>query len=252
MKAVLLAAGRSTRLYPVTVDTPKCLLEIGGKTLLEHQLDAIQSCEVEEIVLVTGYLKHLLEDKISEIAQRYSFKITTIENPRYAETNNIYSLWTVREALRDSAFLVLHADVLFHPKILSTGAGADGDIVLIVDRAVLEETMKVKFDADGRVLTVGKHVQMSEATGTFLGLAKFSEAGGRALLDEAERLIESGETNAYFTLAVENLIKQNYEARAVLTNNLPWIEIDFPAELEQAKTEIFPLIANTGILTSNV
>lgn len=251
MKAVLLAAGRSTRLYPLTADTPKCLLEIGGKTLLEHQLDALAGCRIEEIIIVTGYLKHLLENKIAEISVRYSFKFTLIENSRFAETNNIYSLWTARELLNDSEFLVLHADVLFHPEILRAGAHAEGDIALVADREVLEETMKLKLNANGRVISVGKHVRMDEASGTFLGIAKFSGEGGRLMLGEVDKLIAENETNAYFTLAIERLLAQNREVRASMTGGLPWIEIDFPEELGRAQTEILPLITGAKVSTKD-
>ena len=111
--------------------------------------------------------------------------------------------------------------------------------------------MKLKLDREGRVTTVGKHVPMDEASGTFLGLAKFSEAGGREALSEVGALIEAGDVNAYFTLAVENIIKRGGSVSAALTDNLPWVEIDFPEELEQAKRDVYPLIAAAKGLTGN-
>ena len=238
MKAILLAAGRSTRLYPITLATPKCLLEVGGRTLLEYQLDALELCGVEEVVVVTGYFREMIEAKFAEIGDRYSFATNFIYNPRFAETNNIYSLWTAKDAAVGSEFFCMHADVLFHPDILLSAKNTPGDIVLVADQFLHEETMKLKLDGT-RVTSVGKHVKMDEASGTFLGLARFSAEGGRLLFDDLDRVIDGGHTNAYFTLALEGLIARGIEIGVSFTDGLPWIEVDFPEELEQAEKKLW-------------
>jgi choline kinase len=244
LKAVLLAAGRSTRLYPLTLDKPKSLLEVGGKTLLEYQLDALANCGIQELVIVTGYLDHLIETKIKSVQNRYAFAFEFIYNERFAETNNMYSLWTARESLTGGDFLCLHADVLFHPEILRAAANAEGNITLVADREILEETMKLKLndESENQVASVGKHISMKEASGTFLGIAKFSAGGGRLLFDELDRLVKAGETNAYFTAAVEILIKKNCKVTACFTDGLSWIEIDFPEELSEAEKKVLPML----------
>lgn len=245
MKAILLAAGRSTRLYPLTLNKPKSLLEVGGKTILEYQLDALANCGISELVIVTGYLNHLIESKIEQVKNRYSFDFKFVFNEKFADTNNIYSLWTAREDLIDKDFLCLHADVLFHPEILSSAAKSEAAITLVADREILQETMKLKLDGE-RVTSVGKHIGMKEASGTFLGIAKFSVEGGRLAFEELKNLIDAGETNAYFTLAVESLIEKNCEVKAVFTDDLPWIEIDFPEELSQAEAKVLPMLAKSA------
>lgn len=241
MKAVLLAAGSSTRLYPLTHDTPKCLLEVGGQTLLEHQLDALTLCDVAEVVVVTGYLSHLIEEKIEAIKSRYRFAFTFVSNPLFASTNNIYSLAVAGEHLHAHAFICLHADVLFHPLILQTAARNEDDVCLIADRAVLEETMKLKARGND-VLAIGKHVTMVEATGTFLGIAKFSEAGSRRMFAEVAKLIQAGETNLYFTAGVERLIAADFPVQVEFISGLPWIEIDFAEELAYARSQNYDFI----------
>ncbi len=238
LKAVLLAAGSSTRLLPLTENTPKCLLDVGGKTLLEHQLDALAVCGVSELIIVTGYLSQMLEEKIEQVGERYPFKFSFVHNALYAETNNIYSLWTAREALKDTAFLCLHADVLFHSQILRGGATSSDDVCLIADEEVLEETMKLKVKND-RVTAVGKHVSMEEASGTFLGLVKFSEEGGRRMFAEVDQLIAENRTKGYFTDAIERMIAGGYRVGVSFTRGLPWIEIDVKEELEQARREVY-------------
>ncbi len=249
MKAVLLVAGRSTRLYPLTLDKPKCLLEVGGRTLLEHQLDALAACGISELILVTGYLKHLIESKIDEIRDRYPFPFTIVYSPDFATTNNLHSLWAARDSVLGDDFLCLHADVLFHPEILVRAKQTAGDIVLVAETEILQETMKLQLDGD-RVTSVGKHISMKEADGTFPGIARFSAEGGRRVFEEVESLVDAGETNAYFTMAVENLIKRGFDVKASFTDDLPWIEIDIEEEWIQAEREVLPMIqANTSMAT---
>lgn len=233
MKAVILAAGRSTRLYPLTLDRPKCLLEVAGKTLLEHQMDALAKCGIDELVIVTGYLREQIEEKIDEVKARYPFSIPVVYTPRYAETNNLHSLCSAERLLINKDFLCLHADVLFHPDILVGLALTDGDFVLAAERRILQETMKLQLDGR-RVKSVGKHIGLDEASATFPGLAKFSAAGSKMLFAEIRELVDAGNTNAYFTLAVNSLIGKNREVLACFTNNLPWIEIDVAEELAEA------------------
>ena len=138
MKAVILAAGRSTRLYPVTEHIPKCLLDVGGRTLLEYQLDAISSAGVDEVVIVTGCQSDLILNKIDDIRASYPFNIATAYNDRFADTNNLYSLWTAKDLLRDQSFWCLHADVLFSAEILKLDPLTSGDICLIADLVFLK------------------------------------------------------------------------------------------------------------------
>jgi L-glutamine-phosphate cytidylyltransferase len=242
VKAILLAAGRSTRLYPITLATPKCLLEVGGRTLLEYQLDALEKCGVDEVVVVTGYFREMIEARFAEVGDRYSFSVRFVYNPLFAETNNIYSLWTAKDAVLGSEFLVMHADVLFHPQILIDLCNSDPEIVLVADQHIHEETMKLKV-VDGRVTSVGKHVRMDEATGTFLGIGIFSETGGGRLFAELDRVIEAGETNAYFTLALMGLIGKGEPIGVSWTNGKAWIEVDFPEELDQAAAILPEIVA---------
>lgn len=243
MKAVILAAGRSTRLYPLTLEKPKSLLEVGGKALLEYQLEALAACNVEKVFVVTGYFNNLIEDKINSVREKFPFDFEFIYNPRFAETNNIYSLRTAKDKLVGEDFLCLHADVLLHPAILQNVAKSEADIALVADEEILEETMKLKFDGK-RVTDVGKHIKPDEASGTFLGIAKFSKGGSKSLFDETEKLIASGELNAYFALAVKKLIEKGAAVEVSLTENLPWIEIDFPEELADAEEKVLPLLIN--------
>src|SRR5688500_19794711 len=110
MKAIILAAGKGTRLDGAAVK-PKCLVEVGGETLLQRQIETLKSLDVREIVIVVGF-------GADSIRQACGDEITFVENERFAETSSLYSLWLAREHVRDG-FVVLNSGELFHPLFLA-------------------------------------------------------------------------------------------------------------------------------------
>ena len=91
MTGVILAAGMAKRLRPLTNDRPKCLLTIGGRTLLQRTIEALQSVGITELVVVTGYRGEMIREWIN--THRQTLKWTFIDNADYEHNNNIYSLW---------------------------------------------------------------------------------------------------------------------------------------------------------------
>lgn len=238
MKALILAAGRATRLRPLAETIPKCLLDVRGKPILERQLDALAIHGISEVILITGYHREAIHEFISRTAHRYPFPLRTLENPLYATTNNLYSLFVARSEIKGFSCLLFYADVLFHPAILgyltSSPQPPPPDICLFIDRKVAEETAKVKLKGD-RVIAVGKAIPPEEAMGTFIGIAKFSERGSRLLLEEVEQLVEKGKVELYVTAALEGLIAKGIPVSYQAVEELPWFDIDTPEELEHAR-----------------
>ena len=115
MKAVILAAGTASRLRPLTEHTPKCLLKIGERSLLQRSIDAIIAAGVRNFVIVTGYLHEQIEQFISE---QYgdSISVEFIHNDVYDSTNNIYSLWLACPAVDGQQFLLLDSDLVYTPQ----------------------------------------------------------------------------------------------------------------------------------------
>ena len=103
MKAVILAAGSAKRLSPLNDNKHKSLLEIGSKPILEYQLDALNRYEVNEVVIVVGYLKEKIIQKYGYHCRNLS--ILYIDNPDFSFTNTVYSLWLAREYFRNEDFL---------------------------------------------------------------------------------------------------------------------------------------------------
>src|SRR5688500_8808853 len=126
MKAIIRAAGKGTRLDGAAVK-PKCLVDIGGSTLLHRQIDTLRSLNVKKIVVVIGFGGDSIRQECGE-------GISFVENIHFAETSSLYSLWLAREHLTDG-FVVLNSDVLFHPQMLADLLESERDDALLISDA---------------------------------------------------------------------------------------------------------------------
>ncbi len=235
MKAVILAAGKSSRLYPVTLEKPKCLLEFGdGKTLIEHQIDMLKRCGVTEFIVAVGYLKDKVKDKLGD-------SVVYREFDDFEKYNNMHTLYSIKDDLDDDVVL-LFSDVVLGENLLRKCVDSEKDFCLLVhNRDVLPETMRVKIMEEG-VVDIGSHIPPEKGDGNFIGVGKFSKKGISMLVDEMARMIDDpSHDNDYYTIPLVNIAKENkvwFES----VDDEPWIEIDFLKDYERAKGEIYPLV----------
>ena len=238
MKAIILAAGKGTRLDGAAVK-PKCLVEVGGSTLLHRQIDALRSLDVKKIVVVIGFGGDSIRQ---ECAQEMS-DISFVENIQFAATSSLYSLWLAREHLMDG-FVVLNSDVLFHPQMLADLLESDRDDALLIsdtDATPLgDEEMKIKVKEE-LVVDISKDIDPLEADGENVGIVKFSPSGAKLLVDYMNTLIESGAVKDWAPRAFREFARR-HPLHALSTRGLPWIEIDFPEDYQRAVSEVYPKI----------
>lgn len=234
MKGIILAAGKGTRLNG-TANRQKGLIEIGGISLLRRQIVALQRSNITEIVVVLGFEGGGVRNECGEGVQ-------FVENPLFAQTGSLYSLWLAREHLSDG-FVVLNSDVLFHPMMLESLLNWPHDDALLISycdeltEPLGDEEMKVKVKGDV-VLDISKEMSPLEADGENVGIVKFGSAGAKLLVRYMDDLIAKGFVNAWAPRAfLEFAI--NHTLYAVSTRGYPWIEIDFPEDYERAVNEIY-------------
>ncbi len=235
MKAIILAAGMASRLRPLTEHTPKCLLTIGDRSLLQRSMDALLANGVTEFCIVTGYLHEQIEQFVGDhypgVAVRF------IHNADYATTNNIYSLWLARPAAEGNDVLLLDSDLLYDPQIVGRVLSAGSPNILTLIRHELgEEEMKVVVDGQGDILAVNKTCNPSDAIGESLGIERMGRDYTRALYAELEQmmLVEHLE-NRYYELAFERLIAQGHTYRVLDVTDLFSCELDTVDDFENAK-----------------
>jgi len=235
MNAIILAAGKGTRLDGAAVK-PKCLVEIGGITLLRRQIETLRSHNFKKIVVVIGFAPDSIREECGK-------EITFVENIQFAETSSLYSLWLAREHLTDG-FVVLNSDVLFHPQLLANLLDSSHeDALLISDTETTplgDEEMKVKVKED-LVVDISKEIDPLEADGENVGIVKFGPTGAKTLVGYMDELIAAGAGKDWAPRAFREFAL-NRPLYALSTRSLPWIEIDFPEDYQRAIMEIYPRI----------
>ena len=246
MKAVILAAGQGTRIRSVHGERPKCLIEVDESTILDHQLEALSMAGIDEVAIVVGYEKEQIINHVKQGTGSYGQTIQFIENPAFAITNNIYSLWLAEEWIHGESFVCLNADVIFDPEVLSSAVRSNAPISMIVDPLWRDETMKVII-AGNRVLRMSKKISREDFSGTYIGITVFHQSIHEKFLARMDRLISGGRVNEFFNVAVQELADEGVHVGFTSTDGLPWAEIDDPLDLSFAQQSIFPHLAARAV-----
>ena len=246
MKAVILAAGQGTRIRSVHGERPKCLIEVDNTTILDHQLKALSKVGVQEIAIVVGYEKEQIINHVTRNKSDHPHRVYFIENPAFAITNNVYSLWLALEWVRGDSFVVLNADVIFDAEVLDAAVKTNAPISMIVDPLWRDETMKVIFHGD-RVTQMSKKISQEQFSGTYIGITIFSKAVQERFFHKMNAVISAGRVSDFFNVAVQELVDEGVHVGHTSTHGLAWAEIDDPTDLSFAQQNVFPQLATATI-----
>lgn len=239
MKAVILAAGTATRLRPLTDHTPKCLLNVGTNTILGMTLDNLVANGVGEVVMVTGYLEQQIRDFVG--THYPGLSVTFLTNDRFAETNNIYSLWLTRKQLGGHAMLLLDSDIVFDPGIIALlqHSGHENALAVLRGKALGNEEIKVRTDPAGAILEISKEVDPSAAFGESIGIELFGPRFVGQLFDVLEqKVVLRKQINQFYEAAFQEVIDSGGRVFAVDVGGLPCLEIDTRDDLDAARSLI--------------
>jgi len=246
-KAIILAAGLSSRLNPITNDKPKCMLEINDRSIIQRQQDLFLSLGINEILIVVGYCK--------EVIKRAYPDLSYIVDDDYRIPGIMRSLFCAEKEMA-GGFIFSYSDIIYGQDILEKLLKIEGDIVLVVDtdwqkhyegriKHPLPEAELVKAK-DGKVVKIGKDVvKIDEAHGEFIGLAKFTDKGVKIIKEVYHDLLKKYKKEesfqnakefqrAYLTDFIQELVDRGIEVKTADTNSI-WTEIDTDEDLERAK-----------------
>ena len=229
---------------PITREMPKCLLEVGGKTILERALEALRANGIEKIAVVRGYCSHLITYP----------NVIYYENPNFGENNILRSLFYA-ESEMDDDFIFSYSDIVYSSEIVAKLMESEADIALTVDvdwfnaykgRTLhpISEAELVKV-ADGKVVKIGKEiVSPGEAHGEFIGLAKFTRSGAEAMKEAFHRVVKERPASpfqravslekAYMTDMIQEFVDHGQAVQSIDIEG-GWMEIDTPQDLERAR-----------------
>jgi len=233
--AVILAAGTSSRLYPLTADIPKALLDVAGRTILDRMLDGLADAQISRVVVVTGYRGNRITAHLTETPRR--IPVETVENAAFATTNNAASLLVARKATRGDAFVLCDGDVVFSANPFPSLVAAPDDSAIVVDRrAVLdEEAMKVVVDGGQRITRLSKQLDARTAAGESIGIQKIGGAALAAIWPVLDEVVGSRAASAYYEDAFQVLIDRGVPFGVTSIMAGTWREVDDATDLEAAR-----------------
>lgn len=233
MQAVILAAGKGSRLNGVSNGLPKCLLSIGGQALIEHQLEALSEAGIGEILIVVGY-------KAEEVKKVVGDQVEYRTNERYDKTNSLYSLSLAMDWVK-GPFVLLNCDVLFEPEVLHKLIAKGGNALAYDSTAAAgQEQTKVAM-REGRIIDLGKDLPKELARGESLGILCFDSDGTRELFSRVNALVQNGGAKSWVMEAVRIMCNTVF-IKGINVAGSPWVEIDFPYDFKRAQKEVWPAI----------
>jgi choline kinase len=232
MRAIILAAGRGSRMGSLGDERPKCLVELCGKSLIDRQVAALRGGGVDEVGVVRGYRPDMIALP----------NITCFDNPRWAETNMVASLAAAAEWLRAGPVIVSYADIFYRRTLVRNLAAAPGDLVISYDREwralwsrrfadPLSDAETFRADASGTLVEIGrKAARIEEIEGQYMGLLKFTPAAWQAVESLRPALEPAVRDRLDMTGLLHRLLGQG-SSIATLQTDGHWGEVDNPGDL---------------------
>ena len=227
MKAIILAAGVASRLRPLTNNTPKCLLKVGDQSILERTVRNLSINGIEDIIVVTGYLKEMIEEFLLSKFPELNF--TFLFNEKFDSTNNIYSLWMTKEEILGHDMLLLDSDIIFDSRIIGQLTNSDYENCLAVrsDHELDEEEMKLLLHEDGSIREISKVVDPKLAIGESIGIQKFEKKFVWRLFTILDRkILDDKDVNLFYEAAFQDALNSGCKIFPVDVENFKCMEID--------------------------
>ncbi len=231
-KAVIVAAGLSSRLYPLTAETPKALLPIGDETLLARSIRLLREAGISHIAVVVGFRADSIRDAVDK-------GIAIIPNPFFRHCNNMGSLLFARDFAGDDSFVYLHGDLAYTGGTLKAFLDAARDPgrscldLLTAFGEVDEEAMKVQVRDDNTLVESSKSIPHADAAGEWTGIAVVQEP--HLVFDEIEAHMMHIGPGDYDTAAFTSLARAGEVIRCIPANSDQWKEIDTMEDLAAAR-----------------
>ncbi len=246
MHALILAAGCGNRLAGASRDLPKCLLAFGGKTLLQRHIEALARHGITGVTLITGYRSGEIHDALQNLPA-HGLTINLVQNDDYRE-GSVISLWTGRQALDSGEdVLLMDADVLYADSIIRALVNSQARNCFLLDRDFEpgDEPVKLCIRA-GRIVEFRKILDNDLAfdlMGESVGFFRFSPQACRLISERAECYVNDDRRDQPYEEVLRDVVLMHGDKFGFEDiTGCPWIEIDFPCDIERANSEILPAI----------
>ena len=236
MKAIVLSAGQGRRLLPLTERTPKCLLEVGNRPVLELQLRALARCGIDRATVVVGFGAHHVERYLAENSIP-GMKVEAVFNPFYIASDNLATCWITRAAMNED-FLLVNGDTIFEDRVLRRLLDTPpSPVTIAIDHKpdYDEDDMKVTLDGDGKLLAIGKQLKPERVSGESIGLLRFSGIGVERFRHELELAMRTPAALSAWYLSVVDTLAGDGMVDTASIRSFYWREIDSEDDLGDAR-----------------
>lgn len=231
MKAVILAAGLGSRLRPITNEVPKCMVPVNDIRIIDKQIDNLQQVGIKDILVVAGYKGSILQKHLQDT---YPF-VTIINNARYDETNNMYSLYLCQSFIGNNDFFLMNADVYYDSNIIKGMYEDLHESLIACDcRKFMEESMKITIDNGNRINHISKKISENEHYAVSIDVYKIGKSAQQALFTKIKKIIEVIKNeNSWTEVALDEILGDVIFTPYVINGR--WFEIDNLDDLQQAE-----------------
>jgi L-glutamine-phosphate cytidylyltransferase len=236
VRVIILAAGQGKRLLPLTAEVPKALLDIGGKTLIERQIEAFAANGLKDFLVVTGYAADKMERALAAISGKLSVSVTTLFNPFYAVADNLASCWLAR-GFMDRDFIQVNGDNVFRADLVAKLLEpSKAPIRVAINRKDGFDADDMKVMLDGARLTeIGKTLPVDTVDAEAIGFYVFRGEGAGHYAAELDLAMRDPQgLKRWFPSAIGSLAKKVPVGFVEVTGSR-WGEVDFPVDLQQAR-----------------
>ncbi len=235
MKAIILAAGIGSRLRPYTEYVPKCLLNVGGASILENQINHVRDCGINDVVIVVGFGFNKIESFLRNY-DSLGMRIKTLYNPFYRTTNSLVSLCLARGEMDDD-LVIMNGDDIFEIGLLDTMINTRGDNIVFPVKSkdcYDREDMKVRME-DGRVSLVTKDIE-NDIHYESVGLRLFRGMGVEMIKRASEEEMRSGGVRQkWYISCIQRLVDKGHKITPFDIGDMFWMDVDYPRDLFVAK-----------------
>lgn len=226
MKAIILAAGRGTRISRHLSGNPKCTVDIGGTTLIRYTIKLLQENGITDIAIILGYRSEVIIKELED------FNITYFYNPFFDVTNSIASMWFAKEFLSDDDFLIMNGDVYIEKPILQIIESEKKEFLLLSDETrITEADYKLKYN-DGILEKYGKELSEDDTTGEYVGIAIIRKEAIPKFRKELDSLINKQKHNLWW----ENILYELSNEIKIYVRDVEknfWAEVDYIEDFDR-------------------
>lgn len=239
MKAIILSAGKGSRLLPHSEFTPKCLLPLGHSTnILNWQLSQLEIAGIEEVVVVIGFHAEKVEQEVANYAGQ--MPVRTLYNPFFKVADNLGSVWIAREEMKED-FIILNGDTLFTSNVvvdLMKNAEKPITVTVAYKESFDDDDMKVTLKEGGLVHAVSKKIPLEDVNAESIGMILFQGEGVQTFRQRVESLMRVQTSLGRYYLSVIDALAKEVEIGTSEAGQENWGEVDFPLDLERAQIAV--------------